>query len=191
MTLMMSSSASRESMPTTRGSSPAPPSASACSILPVSRSSVASFSSCSALRQSEASFGPDAGFSPSNLNRAGPLAASIVWSVSPAEPPQPSDLPSLPASKRRFSLGSASMAQTINTDDGAMISDLASASSASWTDHFVCATALRLRRAVQPLTRDGDGISACLTGRSYRRSWRQGNASGKASDAECERSDFT
>lgn len=43
-------------------------------------------------------------------------------------------------------------------DDRPVISDFASGLSASSTDHFACATALRLRRAVQPRTRNYGGI---------------------------------
>ncbi|WP_271585719.1 hypothetical protein [Bradyrhizobium sp. CCBAU 53415] len=142
------------------------------------------------LRQSEASFGQDPGFSPSNLNRAEPIAAGAVWLVSAAEWPGPSDLLSPPASARRFSVGSASMAQTINTDEGAVIPDLASASSASSTDHFACATALGLRRAVQlgpgmvEASRlfDGTIMPAQPAARQRIR---------ERSDAACERSEFT
>ncbi|MBH5372235.1 hypothetical protein [Bradyrhizobium glycinis] len=82
------------------------------------------------------------------------------------------------------------MAQAINTDEGAVIPDLASPSSTSWTDYFAFARALRSRRAAQL----GPGMAAAF--RLFDVTIKPthpaaGQRLGERSDAPGERSEFT
>jgi hypothetical protein len=127
MNLVLSSSLSKEWMLTGHSSSSAPQSPSS---LAVSRRSEPRISSCSAPRQSKASFG--CGFSPCKLNRAKPLAGGAVWKLSPG-----------PADHRDDQTGHLWVridGILLQYGSRAMIFDLASALSANWTDHFCSAS---------------------------------------------------
>lgn len=114
MTLLFSSSLSREWMLTGRSSGPAPASRSS---LAVSRRSKPRISSCSASRQTKASFERECGFSPCKLNRAEPLAAGAVWFLSTAQ--SRTRGPSITAGIiKGDTVGFGSMAPSFNTDDG-------------------------------------------------------------------------
>lgn len=172
----LSSPACGASTPTPRRWNQARSIGSACSNPPRSRSLAPRVSLCSALRRNEASFGQDHGFAQSNLTCADVVAAGAIWFVSRAQslgrsdhlrsagracrPDQRSDFLSLPALPGQSSVGSASWAQAIHTDNTAAIFDFTSASSAIRTDHIEWASALWLRRAVQPQTKDSGGTSA-------------------------------
>ncbi len=118
------SGGSRKPMSELRRSIPAPSSWPTCSISPKSRSSTFRISSCLILRQSHASFGQHS----RSLDRDNPVIHSLL--VSPAGYQGSSGLP-WPSYQKRFSIGAASRAQTIDTNDNAVIACLAFWSSAS------------------------------------------------------------
>ncbi|MGY4626972.1 hypothetical protein ACVWY3_004728 [Bradyrhizobium sp. USDA 4486] len=155
MNLVLSSSLSKAWMLIGRSSSRAPPSPSSFA---VSRRSEPRISSCSASRQTKASFG--CVFSPCKLNRAKPLVGGAVWKLSPG-----------PADHRCRHDRTGHRWIRINDiilqhGSWAMISDLASALSAKRTDHFRSASEAGLlpahSAAVQRIRRMASGIARAL-----------------------------
>ncbi|MGY3533255.1 hypothetical protein ACVILK_003158 [Bradyrhizobium embrapense] len=119
-TVTLLSAESRRPMSELRRSSSAPPSWPTCSVSLEPQSSTFRISSCSTVRQSQASFGQHGRSSPFNLSRADIVIHS--WLASPAGLPR--------------AIGAAAADTDHQTNDNAVIACLASASSASGIPAF-------------------------------------------------------